>query len=126
MSTISRPLRTVMLFGSMAVASACGQPGDSATVGPVPSAPANPPGIVIVPANSPPLRQLRVAPVGAAELSADDVTAPGRVIVDPHYISRVLLPVQGRIISVLVGLGASVEQGQPVMSVDSPDADAAV
>ena len=63
---------------------------------------------------------------GVADLPTDEVTAPGRVIIDPHRVSRVLLPVSGRIVSVLATLGAAVEAGQPVVTVDSPDADAAV
>jgi cobalt-zinc-cadmium efflux system membrane fusion protein len=83
-------------------------------------------GIIVVPPDSPQLKQLRVAPVGVADLPSDEVTAPGRVIIDPNRVSRVLLPVSGRIVSVLAALGAVVEAGQPVVTVDSPDADSAV
>src|SRR5262249_56217701 len=45
---------------------------------------------------------------------------------DPNRSSRLLLPVAGRVVAVLAKVGDAVEQGQPVLSVDSPDADAAI
>jgi membrane fusion protein, heavy metal efflux system len=121
-----RILATVML-GCAVVAAGCGRGGESMpTSAPAPRAPAPRGGVIVVPADSPQLGQIRIASVEVAELPGEEVTAPGRVIIDPHRISRVLLPVSGRIATVLVGLGAAVEQGQPVVSVDSPDADAAV
>ena len=61
-----------------------------------------------------------------AEVPADEVVAPGRVIANPNRVARVLLPAQGRIIAVLTGLGTAVERGQPVLALESPDADAAI
>ena len=75
---------------------------------------------------SPPSAQIRVGTVQAALLPADELIAPGRIIANPNRIARLLLPVQGRVIDVLAGLGSLVEQGQPVIRLDSPDADAAV
>ena len=120
-------LAVLPLAIAAALGAACGRAGDTAPVSS--SAPAEAPreaGVIVVPPDSPQLERLKVALVEAAELPTDEVSAPGRVIADPHQVSRVLLPTSGRIVSVLVGLGATVEQGQPVVSVDSPDADAAV
>jgi cobalt-zinc-cadmium efflux system membrane fusion protein len=48
------------------------------------------------------------------------------VTINPNRISRVLPPVQGRILNVFVKLGDTVKEGQPLVTVDSPDADAAI
>src|SRR5262245_48282382 len=119
---------TLSLFLCVAsVSVACGRHGDvspaAATQPPVPAVAA---GVIAVPPDSPQMKLLRVAAVAAADIPSDEVTAPGRITIDPQRVSRALLPVQGRIVSVLVGLGATVEEGQPVVSVDSSDADAAV
>src|SRR5262245_28901287 len=119
---------TLSLFLCVAsVSVACGRNGDASPAAtkqlPIPAAAT---GVIVVPPDSPQMKLLHVAPVRAADIPSDEVTAPGRIIIDPHRVSRALLPVQGRIASVRVGLGATVEEGQPVVSVDSPDADAAI
>ena len=81
---------------------------------------------VIVPPDSPQAAQLRIEPVSVRDLPVDEVTAPDRVGIDPHRSSRLLLPVAGRVVAVLAKVGDAVEQGQPVLTVDSPDADAAI
>ena len=81
---------------------------------------------VLVPPDSPQAAQLKIEPVQLRDIALDAVTAPGRVGIDPNRSSRLLLPVAGRIVGVLAKVGDTVEQGQPVLSVDSPDADAAI
>jgi cobalt-zinc-cadmium efflux system membrane fusion protein len=81
---------------------------------------------VVVPPDSPQAAQLKIEPVQLREIAVDEVTAPGRIGIDPNRSSRLLLPVAGRIVAVLAKVGDAVEQGQPVLSVDSPDADAAI
>jgi len=81
---------------------------------------------VVVPPDSPQAAQLKIEPVRMREIAVDEVTAPGRVGIDPNRSSRLLLPVAGRIVSVLAKVGDAVEQGQRVLSLDSPDADAAI
>jgi cobalt-zinc-cadmium efflux system membrane fusion protein len=61
-----------------------------------------------------------------ADVPLDEVVAPARVGIDPNRVSRLLLPVAGRIAEVMAKLGDRVEQGQAVVTVESPDADAAV
>lgn len=78
------------------------------------------------PANSPMLRQIRTAPVVSAQTPEDEVVAPGKVVINPNRISRVLLPVAGRIAKVEVRLGDSVVQGQPLVRMESPEAEAAL
>jgi cobalt-zinc-cadmium efflux system membrane fusion protein len=59
-------------------------------------------------------------------MPTEELVAPARVTTNPNLVSRVLPPVTGRILSVLVKFGDSVERGQPLMLMDSPDAEAAV
>jgi len=82
--------------------------------------------VVAVPPDSPQFKQLRVEVVRTRNVVADEVVAPGRVGLNPNRVSRVLPPVQGRVLEVMVKLGDSVKQDQPLLSLDSPDADAAI
>ena len=72
------------------------------------------------------LEQLRVALVGTAELPTAEVVAPGKIEENPNRVSHVVLPVSGRITNVMVKLGDAVTEGQPLLTVRSPDADAAM
>jgi cobalt-zinc-cadmium efflux system membrane fusion protein len=82
--------------------------------------------LVIVPPDSPQAQQLRVEPVRAQAMPTDEVAAPARVIINPNRISRVLPPVQGRVLMVSVKLADSVAEGQPLVTMDSPDVDTAI
>src|SRR5690349_12858217 len=72
------------------------------------------PGTVTIPAESPKLRQIRVEPVGTAEIPDEEIVSPGKIEVNPRCVSRVVLLVPGRIASVDVRLGDFVRQGQPL------------
>jgi cobalt-zinc-cadmium efflux system membrane fusion protein len=69
---------------------------------------------------------MRIEPVRAAELPADEVAAPGKIIINPNRTSKVFPPVGGRIVDVLAHLGEAVTQGQPVVAVESPEAEVAI
>ena len=84
------------------------------------------PHVVAVRPDSPQFKQLRIDTVRLRDTVTDEVIAPGRIGVNPNRVSRVLPPVQGRVLEVKAKLGEFVEQGQPLLSLDSPDADAAV
>jgi cobalt-zinc-cadmium efflux system membrane fusion protein len=112
---------------------ACERPdgsSSSATAGQAPAAAASEgvggTNVVAVPPDSPQFKQLRVEVVRVRNVVADEVVAPGRVGVNPNRVSRVLPPVQGRVLEVMAKLGDSVDQGQPLLSLDSPDADAVI
>jgi cobalt-zinc-cadmium efflux system membrane fusion protein len=62
-------------------------------------------GAVIIPPDSPKMQQIRVEPVKEAEIPVDEVVSPGKIEVNPNRVSRVLLPVPGRISTVLVRIG---------------------
>jgi cobalt-zinc-cadmium efflux system membrane fusion protein len=59
-------------------------------------------------------------------MPVDEVVAPGRVDVNPNRVSRVMLPVSGKIVSTLVRIGDTVRQGQPVLLLESTEADLAI
>lgn len=83
-------------------------------------------GEVKFPAGSAQLGQIKVAEVEMGDVPAEVVTAPGKIEADPNHVARVLLPLPGRIASVLVRLGDSVRRGEPVAVFESPDADVAM
>src|SRR5262245_51363242 len=83
------------------------------------------PGVVTLSANSPMFEQLRLEAVQTAEVPTEEVDAPGKIEVNPNRVSHVVLPVVGRVTTVLVKLGDVVVEGQPLLTVQSPDADAA-
>jgi len=88
-----------------------------------PSGPAN---RVVLPAGSPKRGQIQVAAVEAAEIPEEEVVAPGKIEVNPNRVSRVLLPVPGRITAVNARLGDAVTEGQPLLGMESPEAEAAM
>jgi len=69
--------------------------------------------------DSPKLKQIRVEPVELKEFPVAEVVAPGKVELNPNRISRVLAPLVGRIRQVLVRLGDAVQEGQPVVIIES-------
>ena len=85
-----------------------------------------PAGTVVVPADSPMLAQIKREPVHEAELPTDEVTAPGKIEANPNRVSKVLLPVAGRVTAVLVKTGDAVAKDQPLLTIESPDADGAM
>ena len=99
----------------------------ASTTPPAAKAPeAAPQGQIHYGADSPKLKQIKVEAVTAADVPAASVTAPGRIEVNPNRVSHVVLPVAGRIVSVLVKLGDSVTQGAPILKLVSTDSDTAV
>ncbi len=61
-----------------------------------------------------------------AEVATDEVIAPGKIEANPNRVSKIVVPVPGRIARVLVAVGTAVRQGQPLFTIESPDADAAM
>jgi cobalt-zinc-cadmium efflux system membrane fusion protein len=59
------------------------------------------------------------------ELPSDEFTAPGKVEFNPNRVSRVLLPAAGRIVDVLAYFGDAVRKDDPLLTLESPDADEA-
>jgi len=84
------------------------------------------PGLVTFPPDSPMLTRIRVAPVQSRDLPTEEITAPGKIEANPNRIARVGLPVTGRVAQVSVQLGDMVARGQPLLTVESPDASEAI
>ena len=83
-------------------------------------------GSVVIPADSPKLKEIHVAEVKSASVPFDEVTSPGKIETNPNLVSRVALPLAGRVSSVMVKLGDAVQRGDALLSLESPDADAGV
>ena len=82
-------------------------------------------GSAILPVNSPQLQRIKVATVQAARVALDEVVAPGKIESNPNRISRVVMPVAGRVTRVMVAVGDAVTEGQPLLTIQSPDASTA-
>jgi cobalt-zinc-cadmium efflux system membrane fusion protein len=83
-------------------------------------------GTVVIPADSPKLKEIHVAEVKTASVPFEEVTSPGKIETNPNLVSRVALPLAGRVSSVMVKLGDSVKRGDTLLTLESPDADAGV
>jgi len=81
---------------------------------------------VVLPADSPMLKQIHRQRVALQDLPTDEVVAPGKIEANPNRVSKIVLPVTGRVTSVLVKMGDAVQKDQPLLTMQSPDADAAM
>jgi cobalt-zinc-cadmium efflux system membrane fusion protein len=84
------------------------------------------PGTIEFAAGSPMLAEIQRAKVTTAELPTAEVVAPGKIEANPNRVSKVLLPIAGRIVAVAVKAGDAVKAGEPLLTVEGPDADGAV
>ena len=84
------------------------------------------PGQVIIAPDSPQLAQIRTEQVLLAPVPLGAVSAPGKVEANSNRLSHIVLPITGRITAVQVKVGDYVNQGQPLLAIESTDADAAV
>ena len=82
-------------------------------------------GSVTIPADSPKLKEIHTIEVKTASMPFDEVVSPGKIETNPNLVSRIALPLAGRVSAVLVKLGDSVRRGDPLLTLESPDADAA-
>jgi cobalt-zinc-cadmium efflux system membrane fusion protein len=76
------------------------------------------------PPGHPQLSRIRIGVVETAQVPQDEVVAPGKVELDPGRLSRIPVPVPGRILRVLVDLGDGVNAGQPLFSLESTEVSA--
>src|SRR5213593_2095299 len=114
----------LIVLTMLTVYAGCGPRHDGPVDPPAPAAPAA--GTVVIPPDSPMLGQIKRATVTTQDLPTDDLVTSGKIEVNPNRVSKVLLPVAGRIAEVLVKTGDGVRKGQPLLSIESPDADAAM
>jgi membrane fusion protein, heavy metal efflux system len=113
----------IVMVAALAAMTACGGKG-AASAGEAAVAAA--PGTVVIAADSPMLKQLKLETASAKELPTDEVVAAGRIEANPNRVSKVVLPVAGRVTSVLVKTGDAVKKDQPLLTIQSSDADAAM
>lgn len=115
----------LLLAPAAVVIGGCGGPGGSPPAAPqaarAPAASGESREIRLMP-DSPQLARITLARVMTAPVAQDEVVAPGAIEAIPTRISRLAMPVAGRVTRVLVGLGDRVTRGQPVVAIDSPDA----
>ena len=83
-------------------------------------------GEIRLPPESPQLKRLRIEEVRTEQVPVEEVVVPGKIEANPTRISRVALPVAGRVKQVMVTIGDAVRQGQPVIALDSPETAAAL
>jgi cobalt-zinc-cadmium efflux system membrane fusion protein len=76
--------------------------------------------------DSPKLFHIQTAVVKTEDIAQDEVVAPGKLTINPNRISRIVLPVPGRVTSVAVRLGDAVAEGQPLLRLESPEAEEAL
>ena len=89
------------------------------------AAPAGKSGQAVLPADSPQLSRIKVANADAGLVPVDSVSAPAKIEANANRLSHVVLPLSGRVTDVTVKIGDFVRQGQSLLTVESPDADAA-
>lgn len=77
---------------------------------------------IAVRAGGAPWKFLKLGTVGAVGLHWTDAF-PGRISIDESLSSRVGVPLEGRVTRVLVELGDSVREGQPLLAIASPALD---
>ena len=121
-------MRTIVFLCGVALLTGCSrqeQKTEAASAASKPAEERQPDGSVVIPADSPKLKEIHVESVRAQQVPFDEVTSPGKIETNPNRVSRVTLPVAGRVSSVLVKLGDSVTRGSALLTLESPDADAA-
>jgi cobalt-zinc-cadmium efflux system membrane fusion protein len=99
---------------------------DEVSAAATPAAGAVDPGTVTIAADSPMLKQIKRETATTEDLPTDEVVAPGKIEANPNRVSKVVLPVTGRVTSVMVKVGDAVRKDQPLLAIQSPDADAAM
>lgn len=77
------------------------------------------PGEVVLGPNAPELRQMQIQEVRTVQLPGDEVIAPAKIEANPNRIGHAMLPIPGKIVRVLVKLGDSVTQGEPLVTIES-------
>src|SRR5882762_2338068 len=93
---------TLLLWGCERANPAASQP-DSKRPERTANAPRRSGNIIKFDINSPQLARIRAVPVEEAEVPIAELSAPGKVELNPGRVSRVTLPVPGRIREVQVG-----------------------
>ncbi len=108
----------------VALLGVCGCHPSAAPVKAVTDEPIRKGNAVQFPKDSPLLAKIRVGTAEDAQVPQEELTAPGKVELNPARVARVILPFPGRVREVKVTLGDSVKQGQPVLTLESQEVSA--
>lgn len=90
------------------------------TPGPRQSGPIKSGGLVTLAPDAPELKQMKIEPVKTTPVPVDQVTAPARIEANPNRVGHAVLPAPGRIVKLMVKLGDAVNQGDPLVAIESP------
>jgi cobalt-zinc-cadmium efflux system membrane fusion protein len=124
----NNPIRSTVSLAVLAASAlalaACGS--RAATRADTGAPPTAAPNIVALPVDSPMLAQIRRDSVKLVDLPTDELVAPGKIEANPNRVSKVVLPVTGRVASVFVKVGDAVRKDQPLLTIVSSDADSAM
>ena len=82
--------------------------------------------LIKLPPDSPQIGRIRSVAIQSDLVPQQEIIAPGKVEMNPNRVSKIVMPVAGRVRKVLVGLGDSVKQGQPLVTLESPEVGAAM
>jgi len=118
--------RHTIAFCLMLATAGCDRRPQAASVNSTAPAVPTDSGEIRLPPDSPQLKRLRVAEVRTEQVPLEEVVVPGKIEANPTRISRIALPVAGRVKQVMVTIGDAVSQGQPVIALDSPEIGAAL
>lgn len=119
-------IKLVLLAMSLLVLTSCTSESTARNAPPSakPTEPTEPGRVRLAPGSSK-LSEIRVQPVEIADMPTDEFSVPGKIVFNPNRVSKVVLPVAGQIVDVRTRFGDSVEKGEPLVAVISPDIDAA-
>jgi cobalt-zinc-cadmium efflux system membrane fusion protein len=119
-------MKVAVLLAFLLIVLSCGRSAPPASTPKAEAAPASSTSQRIeIPPDSPRLKQIQVAQVKAVSMPTDEFTAPGKLETNPNRVSKVLLPVPGRVTQVMVRFGDAVRRDDPMLAVESPEADSA-
>jgi cobalt-zinc-cadmium efflux system membrane fusion protein len=116
---------TLIVAASGLFLTACSRQAVEADVKPQTALPAAKSGQAVFAVDSQQLTRIRVAKVETAMVAIGSVSAPAKIEANANRLSHVVLPLAGRVTDVSVRIGDFVRQGQALLTVESPDADAA-
>ena len=121
-SPVATSLLSFALAAFFLLSTACEKPApqaaakaESTPAAPPTSARKGLPGEVLMDANAPELKQMKIEAVRDVSVPVDEVTTTARIQANPHRVGHAVVPVPGRIVSVMAKLGDLVARGQPLV-----------
>ena len=120
-SPVAASLLSFALAAFFVLSTGCAKPAPQAAakVEATPAARKGLPGEVLMDANAPELKQMKIEVVRAVPVPVDEVTTTARIQANPHRVGHAVVPVPGRIVSVMAKLGDLVARGQPLVAMES-------